>query len=78
MRFLQGRQDQRPSGETAEVAARLRRTDARFSELLDVCAGALGENALATRELSDRVSFLRKEIESQAAGRRPEDEESRS
>jgi len=78
MGFLQLRQDQRPDEETAEVATRLRQTDARFSELLDDCVGALGENALAARQLSDRLSFLRKEIESHAVARRPEDEETRS
>jgi hypothetical protein len=39
-----------------DVAARLSPTDARFSRLLDVCAGAPGKNAPATRELSDRAS----------------------
>jgi hypothetical protein len=38
-----------------EVAARLSRTNGRFSRLLDVCANALGKNTLAMRELSDRA-----------------------
>ena len=74
---LQLHQDQRPDrGE--EVAARLRRTDARFSRLLNICANALGESVQATQELSERVSSLRKEIESDAAGRRRQNGERRS
>ena len=78
MRLLQLHQDQRPDRGEAEVAARLRRTDARFSRLLNICANALGESVQATQELSERVSSLRKEIESDADGRRCRDGERRS
>ena len=78
MRLLQLHQDQRPDRGEPEVAARLRGTDARFSRLLNICANALGESVQATRELSERVSFLRKEIESDAAGRRCRDGERES
>jgi hypothetical protein len=74
MRLLQLNQDQRPDIGEPEVAARLRRTDARFSRLLNICANALGESVQATRELSKRVSFLRDEIETDAAGRRQDGE----
>jgi len=77
MGLLQLHQDQRPDWGEPEVAARLRRTDARLSRLLNICASALGESVQATRELSERVSLLRKEIETDAAGRR-EDGERRS
>jgi hypothetical protein len=78
MRLLQLHQDQRPDRGEPEVAARLRGAGARFSRLLNICASALGESAQATRELSERVSFLRKEIESDAAGRRRQEGERRS
>ncbi len=74
MGLLQLHQDQRPDGGEPEVVARLRRTDARLSRLLNICANALGESMQATRELSERVSFLRKEIETDAAGRRQDGE----
>jgi len=74
MRLLQLHQDQRPDIGEPEVAARLRRTDARVSRLLNICANALGESVQATRELSKRVSFLRDEIETDAAGRRQDGE----
>ena len=77
MGLLQLHQDQRPDWGEPEVAARLRRTDARLFRLLNICASALGESVQATRELSERVSLLRKEIETDAAGRR-EDGERRS
>jgi hypothetical protein len=78
MSLLQFHQDQRPEGGEPEVAARLRRTDARFSRLLKICANTHGEIAQATRELSELVSFLRGEIESNADGGRRQDEERRS
>jgi hypothetical protein len=78
MSLLQFHQDQRPDRGEPEVAARLRRTEARFSQLLDICANALGESLQATRELSDRMSFLRREIECDAAARRRQDGERRS
>lgn len=77
MSLLKFYQDLRPEREEPEVAVRLRRTDARLSWLLDVCASVLGESALATKEFSDRMPFLREEIEWRAV-RRPQDEESRS
>jgi len=46
--------------------------------LLNICANALGESVQATQELSERVSSLRKEIESDADGRRCRDGERRS
>jgi hypothetical protein len=78
MRLLQLHQDQRPDRGEPEVAARLRRTGERFSRLLIICASALGESVQATQELSQRVSFLRREIESDAARRRRQDGERRS
>jgi hypothetical protein len=77
MSLLQLHQEKRPEWGEPEIAVRLRRTDARFSQLLNFCASALGESAQAARELSDRVSFLRNQIESNAAGRRAQHEESR-
>ncbi|MGO8844069.1 MAG: hypothetical protein ACLQFI_01690 [Methylocella sp.] len=46
-----------------EVAARTQLANARFHRLLDYCADALGESIRATEELSQRMSYLRKEIE---------------
>ena len=63
MSLLQLHQDRRPDRGEPEVAARLRRTDARSSRLLNICANALGEVLQATQILSERVSVLRKEIE---------------
>jgi hypothetical protein len=78
MRLLQLHQDQRSDKRESEVALRLRQTDVRFSRLLNICANALGESVQATRELSERMSLLREEIESNPAdGGRP-DEERRS
>ena len=47
-------------------AARSQLANARFHQLLDYCANALGESVQATEELSQRLSYLRKEIESHA------------
>jgi hypothetical protein len=56
--------------EESEVGARRELATARFHRLLDYCADALGESIRATEELSQRMSCLRKEIESQSC-RRP-------
>ena len=69
MSVLQRHQDRRLDRGASEVAARLRQTDVRFFRLLDICANALGESVRATQELSERMSFHRCEIESEA-GRR--------
>ena len=47
-------------------AARSQLANARFHQLLDYCANALGESVQATEELSQRLSYLRKEIETHA------------
>jgi hypothetical protein len=50
--------------EDSEVAARTQLANARFHRLLDYCTEALSESIRATEELSQRISYLRKEIES--------------
>lgn len=64
---------QDPAEGDSEVTARLRVTDARFSRLFDLCASVLGESVQATEKLSERVSSLRREIESFGRGRRDEE-----
>ncbi len=52
--------------EDSELAARTQLANTRFHQLLDYCADALGESIRASEELSQRMSYLRKEIESQS------------
>ena len=73
MSLLQLPQDHRPAQATPEVAERLRFADGGFFLRLDLCANALGECVQATKKLSERVSSLRKEIETFAPGRRYEE-----
>ncbi len=49
-----------------DSAARTQLANTRFHQLLDYCANALGESVQATDELSQRLSYLRNEIESHA------------
>ena len=48
----------------SELSARLRLSNAQLRRLLALCDNSLGEAQRATRELSDRVTLLREEIES--------------
>jgi len=50
--------------EDLEVSVRTKLANARFQRLLDYCADALGESIRASDELSQHMSYLRKEIES--------------
>ena len=52
--------------EDSEIPARTQLANARFSRLVDCCADALAESIRATDELSQRLTYLRKEIESHA------------
>jgi hypothetical protein len=65
-------------GGVPEIAARIQFANARFYRLLDYCADALGESVRATEELSQRVSALRKGIESHASDGGRQQEEKRS
>jgi hypothetical protein len=46
-----------------DVAALLALSNSQFDRLAALCAGILGETARATQDLSERLSFLREQIE---------------